>query len=1023
MRKLVFFIILILISFSLSAQNTFKYEIRANGGLRIGGISKIKIDSISYQNGRLRFYNGSTQLILDAPSGMIYPSGSGIPTINNGSWGTTIVNNSAYWNAAEPGLGNPDADGYMLTSTRSGVRTWITPPSGGSGMIYPSGSGIAVVNNGVWGTTITNNSTNWNTAYSERLRWDGDSTGLNASTARVSLALNNVTNESKATMFTNPQFTGTAVRWGTDTLATRAYARSSGGGGGLTATDVGNQIHDSIANGVQLGDVAVLIADTADMLAPYALLSEVGSGGVSEATVRQIVGDTIAERLAAAVPGVRLSDTLPGGTYYTQNQVDDMITSARSYTETQIRGWIGDSVGRLKIKTYNVLDYGADSTGVTESTSAIQAALNACGKNGVVYIPAGRYNVRTLVVRNNNTTIKGDGKYQTILRLVNNADAGNARGDLIWLNGRDNVTIKNIQLDGNMTNQTALDTPGTVTANSVGIYAYDSTAYTPTNNVKVLDCYIHHFAQTGIVWFIGDNCHVENCIVTHNGWGDIEYYGSNASLGQYTRNGFILNNTTGHSGNISIDVYNSSTTVQGNIILPMDGVNGTTDYPRGIQIEVASSWITPTNILIKDNIINGGGHTLMGIVAGPRTKNCSIQGNIISGLNYQSPTNDDSQGIWLKGDTASFVSDNHVIRYPTDPRLYHGITLEDCLGTTVSTNNIKNVTNRGIYLDNSDSCKVVNNVVECKTTYWGAIRLLSGSDNNVIKDNVLITHSANVVDVISDAGTNNKITNNYSTFLGTKLPDNVVDRLAVTATSDGTGTAIIKPGSQTILVTSSNSAHICRLPVANASTIGTIIRGSVGANGFELRVAASQSSTVYLNGVLTTGVGVIPANSSFEATQADATHWTLKCWGQYGQYINMIPTSSTLKAEPIFVFGLGSGHVSDTALFNNGRIAGAFRNNTNNTLQVTELRGVLVEGTGTETIAVQVSWSTNMLGTTRTNLNTSPLTITSTTTGTVDTTFDNNGIPAGAWVWCTLSGASANNKPSMLILQLTGYKR
>lgn len=126
---------------------------------------------------------------------------------------------------------------------------------------------------------------------------------------------------------------------------------------------------------------------------------------------------------------------------------------------------------------------------------------------------------------------------------------------------------------------------------------------------------------------------------------------------------------------------------------------------------------------------------------------------------------------------------------------------------------------------------------------------------------------------------------------------------------------------------------------------------------------------------------------------------------------------------PLFIFGAGSGFSADTALFNNNRLAGAFYNSGSDTLYVTELRGVLVEGTGTETIDVQVSWDANMKDGTPTNLNTSPLTVTSMTTGTSDTTFDNNGIPPGVWVWCTMTGASSGNKPTMLILTMTGFKR
>ena len=126
---------------------------------------------------------------------------------------------------------------------------------------------------------------------------------------------------------------------------------------------------------------------------------------------------------------------------------------------------------------------------------------------------------------------------------------------------------------------------------------------------------------------------------------------------------------------------------------------------------------------------------------------------------------------------------------------------------------------------------------------------------------------------------------------------------------------------------------------------------------------------------------------------------------------------------PIFVFGIGSGATADTACFNDGRLAGAFYHGGRDTLYVTELRGVLVAGTGTETIDVEVSWDANLLDATPTLLNSTDLTITSETSGTTDTSFDNNGIPPGNWVWCVLDGASKDNKPTALILTMTGYRR
>ena len=44
--------------------------------------------------------------------------------------------------------------------------TYKTVTSGG--MVYPS-AGIPVSTGSAWGTSITNNSTNWNTAYNDRI--------------------------------------------------------------------------------------------------------------------------------------------------------------------------------------------------------------------------------------------------------------------------------------------------------------------------------------------------------------------------------------------------------------------------------------------------------------------------------------------------------------------------------------------------------------------------------------------------------------------------------------------------------------------------------------------------------------------------------------------------------------------------------------------------------------------------------------------------------------------------------------
>jgi hypothetical protein len=58
--------------------------------------------------------------------------------------------------------------------------------SGQGNPVYPE-AGIALSTGTTWTTSITNNSSNWNTAYTDRLKWDGGSTGLVAATGRTSL--------------------------------------------------------------------------------------------------------------------------------------------------------------------------------------------------------------------------------------------------------------------------------------------------------------------------------------------------------------------------------------------------------------------------------------------------------------------------------------------------------------------------------------------------------------------------------------------------------------------------------------------------------------------------------------------------------------------------------------------------------------------------------------------------------------------------------------------------------------------
>ena len=142
--------------------------------------------------------------------------------------------------------------------TLLGAGNIVVEGGEGGSMVYP-GVGIPLSTGTAWGTSLTNNSVQWDSAYVRAYRWSGSPIGLTAATGRTSLggttvgqslftltnpdairflrinadntataltaalfktaisltatdvSLGNVTNESKTTMFTNPAFTGTAT--------------------------------------------------------------------------------------------------------------------------------------------------------------------------------------------------------------------------------------------------------------------------------------------------------------------------------------------------------------------------------------------------------------------------------------------------------------------------------------------------------------------------------------------------------------------------------------------------------------------------------------------------------------------------------------------------------------------------------------------------------------------------------------------------------------------------------------------
>ena len=338
-------------------QNKFKYPVNANGGLRVGGDNHDLIDSVKIVTGTITIYIGGVgysasvdttslsdrinlKLNISDTSDMLDPyireaevsstySNKALSNLSSVAINTHLLpgtdggvnlgsatkkfgdvhldsTKSINWNNGDVTITHAVNKLTMAGGTLdlpSGVHRMGTDTiaskadaraGGGGSMTYPSGSGIPIVVSGTsWGTTITNNSVNWDTAYG----W-GNHSGLYLPIAGTAASVTGFTPASGSLTLS-----GANALTLTTTASTNVTLPTTGTL--ATTAQISAIIHDSLTAVLNNADDGIAVTDTADMLAPYALLSE----GLSSGDVAAQINDSIVARLSVAVPGIRVADT------------------------------------------------------------------------------------------------------------------------------------------------------------------------------------------------------------------------------------------------------------------------------------------------------------------------------------------------------------------------------------------------------------------------------------------------------------------------------------------------------------------------------------------------------------------------------------------------------------------------------------------------------------------------------------------------------------------------------------------
>jgi len=302
----------------------------------------------------------------------------------------------------------------------------------------------------------------------------------------------------------------------------------------------------------------------------------------------------------------------------------------------------------------NVLDFGADPTGVADSTAAIQAALDV---GGMVYLPDGVYKLNSAPVSSpgtrsslgikSNTTFFGTG---TLLSTyVNPGDSDGA--NLIVANDSSG-SISNVVIDG-ITLKTNL---------SVTIYNYHMINFIqPCNNITVRNCTLKDFTYWGITFTaLG----IYNVLVDNN-----RIYGSRSTgiwVGYEAANIIITNNivdgtTAGTYGSVDdrIIVANHDTatlsTVRTKNVIIANNICIYTDA-KGISVGSIQDCVIDSNVIdtcrlpimtIQDAVITLGNDNI--IISNNAIRNSLVNAAFIAL---------DRFAFWLQGANNTKVTGN-----------------------------------------------------------------------------------------------------------------------------------------------------------------------------------------------------------------------------------------------------------------------------------------------------------------------------------------------------------------------------
>ncbi len=361
-------------------------------------------------------------------------------------------------------------------------------------------------------------------------------------------------------------------------------------------------------------------------------------------------------------------------------------------------------------------DFGAMGDGVTDDTTAIQAAFDAVAITGGVrtlYFPSGTYIVTGVInINKNDLVIRGEGESSVIMVQSGAGDlqAGGYGAIFLLATGTGNVTIRDLHLDGNADNNTTS--------------TYSAIRGENTDYLTVRDTLIRNTPFNAIFLAATTLPHTNFTIVGNRlvniGWRGIQV--------QYADTGIISRNNIFSTGSQGIAVTEGSTVganssrrvvISGNIInrsvAPTTVLTGQVEKDMMIILGKGSLYMVVDGNICHDNSRAGDD----GIAVGASSSTDPIFQSIVISNNVVTLAG----GFGIDATGQCIVTGNFISRAAT-----HGIVIAGDLGAnrkdTIIANNIiynpnqsNNAAGSGIYIGPASA----------PASAWTRLRVLNNS--------------------------------------------------------------------------------------------------------------------------------------------------------------------------------------------------------------------------------------------------------------------------------------------------------